>query len=158
MTIHERLSYFYSMKRITVYILSLLIPAGLLIAQGKISADSNYLVSLNQQIDDLVVSKDTITLHGLYSDDFVFSHGSGKVEGRASWLLTVSRAAYPQRIHDSVKVELHPGIAIVKGKMSIHRSGKDKIDKYHLRYIRVYALRQEKWQLISHSTTHEWHE
>lgn len=122
------------------------------------AADSSSLIALNQQIDDLVVRKDVSSLGGLYADDFVFSHGSGKVEGKASWLGTVGRATYPLRQHDSVKVELHPGVAIVKGKMLIKRNDKDKVAIYRLRYIRVYALREKRWQMISHSTTEEIHD
>ncbi len=145
------------MKKIKVLLLFLLLSQLSLVAQTG-GADSSYLVSLNQRIDDYVVKKDTLALKTLYADDFVFSHGSGKVEGKTGWLGTVGRASYPMRQHNSVKVELHPGIAVVKGKMSIQRVNKDKIDMYHLRYIRVYALRNGRWQLISHNTTHEWHE
>ena len=120
--------------------------------------DSNTLVALNQRIDDLVVQRNTTALDSLYATDFVFSHGSGKVEGKSGWLTTVARANYPKRQHDSVKVELHTGVGIVKGKMSIEKINKDKTDRYHLRYLRVYALRNGRWQLISHNTTHEWHE
>ncbi|MCG2616902.1 nuclear transport factor 2 family protein [Terrimonas sp. NA20] len=120
--------------------------------------DSLDLVELNQRIDDLVVKQDVKSLEDLYADDFVFSHGSGKVEGKESWLKTVGRAVYPSRQHDSVKVELHPGVAVVKGKMDIRRNDKDKVAIYHLRYIRVYALRGKQWQMISHSTTEEKHD
>ncbi|MBO9658208.1 MAG: nuclear transport factor 2 family protein [Chitinophagaceae bacterium] len=128
------------------------------VLSGSAQTDSLKLIELNQQIDDLVVKQDAKTLDGLYADDFVFSHGSGKVEGKASWLKTVARTVYPSRQHDSVKVEMHPGIAIVKGKMAIKRNDKDKVAIYHLRYIRVYALRGKQWQMISHSTTEEKHD
>jgi hypothetical protein len=127
-------------------------------AQTGNKADSSYLVTLNQQIDSYVVSRNLKGLDSLYAGDFVFSHGSGKVEGKSGWLKTVERANYPLRQHDSVKVELHEVIAIVKGKMAIQKTNKDKTDKYHLRYIRIYALRNGRWLLISHNTTHEWHE
>lgn len=127
-------------------------------AQTGAETDSSFLVKLNQQIDDGVVSRNITALDSLYAGDFVFSHGSGRVEGKAGWLTTVARANYPFRQHDSVKVELHPGVAVVKGKMSIQKINKDKTDNYHLRYIRVYAWRNNRWQLISHNTTHEWHE
>lgn len=127
-------------------------------ANAQQQNDSLLLVKLNQEIDQQVVNRDTNWLRTRYADDFVFSHGSGKVEGRSSWLATVARNNYPSRMHDSVKVELHHGLAIVKGKMAISRVGKEKTDKYHLRYIRVYAWRKNAWQLVSHSTTHEWHE
>ena len=120
--------------------------------------DSSILIALNQRIDDLVVQRNTTALDSLYAADFVFSHGSGKVEGKSGWLTTVGRANYPKRQHDSVKVELHAGVGIVKGKMSIEKINKDKTDRYHLRYLRVYAMRNGRWQLISHNTTHEWHE
>ena len=129
--------------------------ASLLKAQS--AKDSSYLLSLNQQIDDYVVQRNVAALDTLFANDFVFSHGSGKVEGKAGWFGTVARANYPLRQHDSVKVELHPGIAIVKGKMNIQKINKDKTDRYWLKYVRVYAWRNN-WQLISHSTVQEKHE
>ena len=113
---------------------------------------------LNQQIDNYVVNRNVSGLDSMYGNDFVFSHGSGKVEGKQSWLKSVAKNDYPSRLHDSVKVELHPGIAIVKGKMAIKRVDKDKTAIYRLRYIRVYALRSNRWLLISHNTTEEVHE
>jgi hypothetical protein len=127
-------------------------------AQTGSKTDSSYLLTLNQQIDSYVVSRNLKALDSLYAADFVFSHGSGKVEGKSGWLKTVERASYPLRQHDSVSVELHEATGIVKGKMAIQKINKDKTDNYHLRYIRVYALRQGRWLLISHNTTHEWHE
>jgi ketosteroid isomerase-like protein len=114
-------------------------------------SDSSKLVTLNQQVDSYVVSRNIKALDSLYADDFVFSHGSGRVEGKAGWMKTVERANYPLRQHDSVKVELHENVAVVKGKMDIQKVNKDKTDTYHLRYIRIYALRNKHWQLISHN-------
>jgi len=116
------------------------------------------LVQLNQRIDDLVVSRNVTALDSLFASDFVFSHGSGRVEGKTGWFTTVARANYPLRRHDSVRVEIHPSVAIVKGKMAIQKINKDKTDNYHLRYIRVFAWRTDRWQLISHNTTAEWHD
>lgn len=122
------------------------------------SADSIFLVRLNQQIDQHVVDKKTGALDTLYAEDFVFSHGSGRVEGKNGWMQTVARANYTLRHHDSVRVEMHPEAAIVKGRMSIEKVNKEKTDRYYLRYIRIFVARQGRWQLISHSTTSEWHE
>ncbi len=65
---------------------------------------------------------------------------------------------YPLRKHASVSVEMHPGIAIVRGKMAIQRIDKDKSVRYTLNYVRVYGLRKQTWQMISHITTHEHHD
>jgi hypothetical protein len=146
------------MKKTILVSLLTVITNAFVNAQSVSVADSSLLLKLNQLIDDNVVSRNLVALDTLYASDFVFSHGSGKVEGKAGWLITVGRANYPLRQHDSVKVELHPAVAVVKGKMAIQKINKDKTDIYHLRYIRVFALRNNRWQMISHNTTHEWHE
>lgn len=126
-------------------------------AQSK-TTDSSLLIGLNQQIDNYVVNKQVEMLSRLYADDFVFSHGSGKVEGREGWLKSVTKGNFLMRQHDSVSVELHPELAIVRGKLSVQKKNKDKTDRYHLKYFRVYAYRSKEWQMISHVTTSEWHE
>jgi hypothetical protein len=120
--------------------------------------DSSYLIALNQRIDDHVVKQDTSALKMIYAEDFVFSHGSGKIEGKAGWMRSVGKGNFIARQHDSVTVELHPALAILRGKLSVQKNNKEKIDKYHLKYIRVYAYREKNWWLVSHVTTSEWHE
>ena len=126
--------------------------------KGIAQRDSLFLVDFNQQVDDNVVSKNIAALEKAYADDFVFSHGSGRVEGKAPWLKSAGKGLFVSRKHDSVKVEMHYDVAIVKGKLSVVKNNKDKTDRYHLYYIRVYAKRNNQWQMISHSTTSEYHE
>lgn len=120
--------------------------------------DSSFLISLNQQIDNFVVAKDTAALNRLYTSDFVFSHGSGNIQNKQDWLRSVIKGNFVSRQHDSVRVELHPNLAILRGKLSVHKKTNNKSDRYHLHYIRVYAYRNNQWQLISHITTDEYHE
>ncbi|HEU4472864.1 MAG TPA: nuclear transport factor 2 family protein [Flavisolibacter sp.] len=142
----------------TAVLLLILWTSGSLHAQLPPSPDSNYLLSLNQRIDDLVMQQQTAALDSLYAQDFVFSHGSGRIEGKGNWLRTVGRTRYPIRRHDSVRVQQHGDLAVLRGKMYIERTDKTKTARYHLRYIRIYALRANRWQLISHTTTEERHE
>jgi hypothetical protein len=144
------------MKKMVFFVLIALLPA-LLKAQAS-ETDSSYLVNLNQRVDDRVVEQNTAALDSLYAADFIFSHGSGNIQDKKAWLATVGRTKYNLRRHDSVTAEIHPGIAIIKGKMDIERIDKTKTAKYHLKYIRVYALRNKSWQMISHSTTQEIHD
>ncbi len=146
------------MKKTTYLFLSFLFYLTNISAQVNNPPDSNYIIKLNQQIDDLVVQKNINALEELYADDFVFSHGSGRIEGKQGWFKSVAKGRFLVRKHDSVTVELHPGIAIVKGKLSVQKKNKDKTDRYHLNYIRVYTLKNQRWQLISHVTFYEYHE
>ena len=135
----------------------LLIIAASITAQPVSDSDSAFLINLNQQIDTKVVAQDSTGLKDLYADDFVFSHGSGRVDNKQSWLRSVAKGGFLIRRHDSVTVEAHPGLALVKGRLSVEKKNKDKTDRYFLKYIRLYAVRNKLWQLVSHITIFEQH-
>jgi hypothetical protein len=141
------------MKKVIVAIV--LILQGYVI-QAQIS-DSLKVIETNQQIDNLVVQADTASLSKLYRNDFVFNHGSGRVDSKSSWLLSAVKGSFISRNHDSVKVELHNFLAIVRGKLNIQKKNKDKVDNYYLWYIRVYTKQEKNWLLISHTTYFEKH-
>jgi hypothetical protein len=128
-----------------------------LVAQVFPAADSSNLIALNQQVDHNVVKQGIDFLEKIYADDFVFSHGSGRVDGKYSWLKSVAKGGFIRRDHDSVTAELHGDVAILRGKLSVEKKNKEKTDRYWLRYIRVYKMKKEKWQMISHITTAEFH-
>ncbi len=145
------------MKKV-IFLLFLCLPITILWAQQSSPPDSSFILSVNQQIDNYVVQQNIVDLTKLYADDFVFSHGSGKIEGKQSWFKSVAKGGFIQRKHDSVTVELHKHLAIVRGKLSVQKKGVDKPSRYHLKYVRVYAYRNKQWQMISHITVSEYHE
>ncbi len=126
--------------------------------QARAGKDSSLLIAMNQRIDHFVVEQNVAALDSMYARDFVFSHGSGKIEGKQGWLNSVARGGFIARQHDSVTVEMHPAVGILRGKLSVQKKNAKGIDKYHLKYVRIYALRERRWVLISHITTHEYHE
>ena len=143
------------MKISFILLLLLSFSSFFLIAQKTTGSDSNYLLALNQQIDNYVVEKNLTALDTLYAEDFVFSHGTGLIEGKASWLAQVARGNYPFRKHDSEMAEMHGDVSIIRGKLYIQRIDKDKKVNYTLQYVRVFAKRNKRWQIISHITTYE---
>ena len=116
------------------------------------------LDSLNRAIDRAVVKKDLPFLNKYYAVDFVFTHGTGLVDSKDSWInnIATSPAKFISREHDSTTVELHRNFAIIVGTLTVHRTG-EKDNMYALRYVRVFAKRKKTWQLVSHRTTAEWH-
>lgn len=145
------------MKKIFLVIIIVIVQISGTRAQGNTTADSSLLIILNQQIDNYVVLRNIEALNNLYADDFVFSHGSGRVEGKAGWFKSVAKGSFVLRQHDSVTVELHPGIGILRGKLSVQKKTDKENSRYHLKYIRVYALKDKQWQMISHFTYWEYH-
>lgn len=117
------------------------------------------VLQLNQDIDAAIVRKDIARLTQCYADDFVFTHGTGYVDNKESWLKDVAKPEthFVSRQQDSTTVELHGDVALVTGRLQIVRQDKKGPVRYGIWYIRVYATRQQRWQLISHRTTREWH-
>lgn len=115
--------------------------------------------SINRLLDHSVVRKAGAILQKHYADDFVFTHGTGLVDSKQSWIKNVldTGVHYVSRAHDSVNVELHGDIAIVNGQLTVHRKRESSVTGYALKYVRVYVLRRNIWQMISHRTTSEWH-
>lgn len=121
--------------------------------------DERELTHLNQAVDSAVTMKDFTFLQRHYADDFVFTHGTGHVDSKKSWLKNIrdmGDARFISRRHDSTAVELHDNVGIVTGTLSVQRESDDRISEYRVRYVRVYARRQGTWQMISHRTTHQW--
>lgn len=115
--------------------------------------------SLNKSVDRAVVQKRISVLEKLYADDFVFTHGTGLIDSRSSWLKNIADTSvhFIYREHDSTVVELHDNIAIVTGTLTVRRKTVKGMNAYALRYVRVFAQRKDQWQMISHRTTSEWH-
>lgn len=117
-----------------------------------------HLDSLNRSVDRLVVKKDTVALKRLYAADFYFLHATGRVDSRTTWLRSVGNPAnvMASREHDSVDVELHNNVAVVAGTLTVRFPPGSTRQAYAVRYIRVYAVRPNGWQLLSHRSTGEW--
>lgn len=130
---------------------------GVAAVNAQTQKDSLWLIGFNQQIDDDVIARNIGALQESYADDFVFSHGSGRVEGKASWLKSVAKGGFTRRMHDSVVVEFHPQLALVRGRLSVKKQTKSGVNSYYLKYMRLYALRNSRWQMISHYTYAEVH-
>jgi len=97
------------------------------------------------------------TLQTYYADDFYFLHATGKIDNKASWMKSVSNpnSQTLSREHDSVMVELHDNVALLTGTLSVQFPPNTRAG-YAIRYIRVYALRNEGWRLLSHPSTAQW--
>jgi ketosteroid isomerase-like protein len=126
---------------------------------GRAQTVSEAIDALNRKVDQAVVEKNIPVMQEIYGDDFVFTHGTGMVDSKASWIgkNQSSASKFLSRDHDSTQVELHGEVAIVTGRLMIARESKEGISKYGLRYVRVFVLRNKKWQMISHRTVKEWH-
>lgn len=152
------------MNRLFAAALFILIPFAIPVALSQHTVQDQAITKLidetNRKIDKAVVAKDMEFLKKHYGEDFVFTHGTGLIDSKNSWLESIRKSkGYASREHDSTVVELHKDIAIIFGKLTVGRltPASDGTSKYSLRYVRVFALRKNTWEMISHRTTSEWH-
>ena len=131
----------------------------LIVLCARAQSPEEQVLLANAQIDEGVVNKDIKKLEKLYADDFVFTHGTGLVDSKTSWLKDVQTPdrRFVSRKQDSTKAEIHGNVAILIGRLDIVSERKEKVTQYGLWYVRVFVRRDNRWQLISHRTTKEWH-
>jgi ketosteroid isomerase-like protein len=110
-----------------------------------------------------VVRGDVAFLDRACTDDFSFTHGDGwtnggaplRVETKAQWLSSVSKAPYLFRNLDSVQVELHGDIAITYGRYRARNTvAEPGREEFTVWFERVYVRRGGRWQYVSHRTVH----
>ena len=129
-----------------------------ILAQTDSIKTKNLIDSINRGLDRAVVNKDLAFMQKHYADDFIFTHATGKIDSKKSWISKAEGPTnlYQSREHDSVIIELHHDIAIVKGIMTVVSKPEANRPEFYNRYIRVYALRKNTWQLISNHGIAQW--
>lgn len=127
-------------------------------AQSDTAKTKQLLDSINRRLDRAVVERDLAFMQKHYGDDFIFTHATGKIDSKQSWISKVVGPTnlYQSREHDSVIIELHNDIAIMKGILMVVSKPEAKRAEFYNRYIRVYVLRKNTWQLISNHGIAQW--
>ena len=120
------------------------------------------VLDLERRIEAAVLGADTDFLDEVLASDFTYTHGDGWTTGgavrgvdhRAEWLASLA-GRYSRREVDSQQVELHGDVAITMGRVRA-RSGPSAgaPRSFSFWYVRVYALRDGRWQYLSHRTVH----
>ncbi|MCX6135869.1 MAG: nuclear transport factor 2 family protein [Ignavibacteriales bacterium] len=117
---------------------------------------SNQLLALESEIESAVVRGDVAFLDTVYATDFRFTHGTGLVQNKAEWLTNVQRISYIERHLDSLEIEQHGDVALVTGRLHVRSHKGIGESRYGISYVRVYAIRGGRWQMLSHRSIHRW--
>ena len=129
---------------------------------GAEAGRAGEVLALERRIEDAVLRADVAFLDEVCASDFTYTHGDGWTTGgavrgvdhRADWLASLA-GRYSRREVDSQQVELHGDVAITMGRVRA-RSGPSAgaPRTFSFWYVRVYALRDGRWQYLSHRTVH----
>ena len=109
------------------------------------------LAGLDVSIDELASKGEFEALSALLADDFYYSHSTGLVQDKQTWLDSlVPLVGRRDRVASVVGVEMHDDVAVVKGDVDI--VWREAPTKYN-RYVRVYRRIDGAWRAISQVTT-----
>ena len=125
------------------------------------SDPARQVLAFERDIEAAVVRGDAAFLDRACSSDFTFTHGDGwttggeplRVETKEQWLASVGKAPYVNRDLDSVKVELHGDVVITYGRYKARNKAGNR-GEFIVWFERVYAMRDGRWQYLSHRTVH----
>jgi ketosteroid isomerase-like protein len=122
------------------------------------SAVTAQIAALEHRIERAVVDTDTLYLDSAYAQGFQFKHATGELQNRATWLQSVraARGRFLSRDVDSLDVEVHGDMALTTGRIHVRRLRPDGTTvEYTIRYVRMYAFRNGRWQLLTHHSTQQ---
>lgn len=127
-------------------------------AQDTTGAIVQQILQINDAIEKAFLDKNVAMLDTLFGNDLLFYHGGGNVDNKKSYIARVPKSNYASRTTDSTKAEIHDNAAIVTGRVIVVNGGEKPKPPYGIRYIRLYALRNNRWMLVSHRTIQKWDE
>jgi hypothetical protein len=108
----------------------------------------------DEKMEAAAMHNDVAFFQAVLADDVRFTHGTGMVQDRAKWLASAPNAKYLSRELDSVEVEPHGDVIETTGHVHV-KSGNSRNPDYHIWFVRVYAKRNGRWQILSNRTVRE---
>jgi len=113
------------------------------------------ILKLEQQWEDALTKSDTAALEKLYDNKIIYTHSSGKVDSKASYISSIQSGAtkYESMKRDDIKVVVYGPSAIVSCHWDVHvLAGGNKID-LNARYLHVYVHGSDGWKMVAHEST-----
>lgn len=121
-------------------------------AQGNVE---QAVLKLEQQWEDALLKSDAAALDKLYADTMVYTHSSGAVDDKKTYIGNIKSGAskYQTMKRDDIKVHVYGNTALVFCHWEVHvLSRGNKIDT-NARYLHVYTKTKSGWQLVAHQAT-----
>jgi ketosteroid isomerase-like protein len=121
---------------------------------GAASPAELEVLAAREAIRAAVAAKDAAALRALYTEDFTHTHGSGKVDGRDTRIvsLLVAEPTIEMAPADELRVRIHANAtAIVTGRSPILNRAENRT--YDFRWVQVFVRDGERWRLAVSQAT-----
>ena len=101
------------------------------------------------------VRKETTFLHRVLGDDLIYTHSSGTVDSKASFIESIAsgRLDYREATPERLEARLFGDVAVLTGTARIRVQVKDQPLALHIRFTDVYVKRPAGWQMVAWQAT-----
>ena len=98
---------------------------------------------------------DVAALTDVLADDLVYAHTTGTIDSKSSMIENIGSGAvdYEQIEATDSRIRLFSDVAVVTGSANLRVSVGDQVHQVFIRFIEVYAFRDDQWQLVSWQST-----
>ncbi len=124
-------------------------------ASSDDEARKRAVIATEQQRVDALVHDDFAALVQIFADDMTYSHSSGEIDTKTSYLkkLTIGALKYKSLEHSGLTVRLYGDTAILTGMSKVFSISAGVENKPTLNFLTVYVWRDGAWRLAAwHST------
>ena len=124
-------------------------------ASSDDEARKRAVIATEQQRVDALVHDDFAALGRIFADDMTYSHSSGEIDTKTSYLkkLTTGALKYKSLEHSGLTVRLYGDTAILTGMTKVYSVAAGVDNKPVLNFLTVYVWREGAWRLEAwHST------
>ncbi len=113
------------------------------------------LLRLDDERSRAMTTADTAALEQLMSDDIVYTHSSGRLDSKKSFIASIASSTVKYRRVDrkDVATSLREGFAILTGAVEIDVETGGKLLNLNLRFSNVWERTAKGWQQIVWQST-----
>lgn len=144
------------MKRIFLLMLVFLfVPFASAQAQKAASATEQAILKLEQEWEDALLKSDAAALERLYADKMNYTHSSGTVDDKATYVGNIKSGAtkYESMKRDEIKVYVYGNAATVHCHWQVNSISKGNKIATNARLLHVYVKQNGRWQMVNHQAT-----
>jgi ketosteroid isomerase-like protein len=116
---------------------------------------SQTVLAAEQRWQDALIQSDTDALAALYDDTLIYTHSTGKVDSKTSYIAAIKSGAtrYLSMDRSDIKVTLYDNAAVVTCHWKVQVASRGNKTDMDARYLHVYVKQKGGWKLAAHEST-----
>jgi ketosteroid isomerase-like protein len=113
------------------------------------------VLKLEEEWERALVTSDVAALDRLYGDGLVYTHSSGSVDDKATYLGSIKSGVtkYESMKRDQIKVSIYGDTALVNCHWQVHVTSRGNKISTNAKYLHVWVKQKGRWQMVAHQAT-----